>query len=153
MASASVAVDRSAPVTGPRRTSRAGGFSLVELLLVLAAIGLLASVALPSYSQYTLKSRRIEAVTAMASVQLAQDRYRSRNNGYAASFAALGLPDSGPASGHYRFTLSQAAGELDSYTLTATAYGGQARDEDCQSMSLSQDAGGLEHSPAACWSR
>ena len=133
--------------------SHARGFSLIELLIALTVIGLLASVALPSLSHYSLKSHRIEAITFMASVQLAQDKYRNHHSGYAASFATLGLPESGTDSRHYRFTLSQAQGALENYTLTATAYGSQAQDEVCRSISLSQTNTGVNHSPETCWSR
>jgi len=153
MESASVSLGSATPGQVSEPASRARGFSLLELLIALTIVGLLASVALPSFSHYSLKSRRLEAITFMAAVQLAQDKYRNRNSGYAASFAALGLPEPGTDSSHYRFTLSQAEGAIDNYTLTATAQGSQAQDEVCRSISLSQTDSGVSHRPETCWSR
>lgn len=153
METASVALGSVMSGPGSEPASRVQGFSLLELLIALTIVGLLASVALPSFSHYSLNSRRLEAITFMGSVQLAQDKYRNRNSGYAASFAALGLPESGTDSSHYRFTLSQAQGAAESYTLTATAQGSQAQDEACRSMILAQTNAGLNRSPEPCWSR
>ena len=153
MESTSGALGYAIPRHGREPASRVRGFSLIELLMGLTIIGLLASVALPTFSRYSLKSHRLEAITFMASVQLAQDKYRSYHSGYAASFAALGLPEPGTDSSHYRFTLSQTEGAVESYTLTATAQGSQAQDEDCRSISLSQTSSGVNRSPETCWSR
>jgi type IV pilus assembly protein PilE len=153
MASASVALGNAMSGPGSEPASRAQGFSLIELLIALTIVSLLASVALPSFSHYSLKSRRIEAITFMGAVQLTQDKYRNHHSGYAASFATLGLPESGTDSSHYRFTLSQAQGALESYTLTATAQGSQAQDEVCRSISLTQTNTGVNRSPETCWSR
>jgi len=69
------------------------GFTLIELMIVVAIIGILAAVAIPAYSDYIKKSRESEAVAAIADIRTAQLSYRddpgSGRGAYAASISAL----------------------------------------------------------------
>lgn len=137
-----------------RRTGTAAGFSLIELLLVLLAIGVLATLAYPSYAAQIARSRRIEAVVAIYQVQLAQERWRANRQRYAEQLADLGLTTA--LSPRYRVTIadSTAAG----YTLVASVVDART-DPACTSLSLSvQDGqtfyGSTGSAPArACWNR
>ncbi len=60
------------------------GFTLIELMIVVALVGVLASVAYPSYSEYVRKSRRAEARVALMETLQQQERYMSQNNTYLA---------------------------------------------------------------------
>ena len=77
------------------------GFTLVELMVVVAIVGILAAIAVPLYSGQIRKSRRTEALTTLQNQQLAMERYRVDH----ASFATYSLP-SGLDNGHYTFTLT-----------------------------------------------
>ncbi|MDM9225657.1 type IV pilin protein, partial [Klebsiella pneumoniae] len=63
-----------------RKQSR--GFTLIELMIVVAVIGILAAVAYPSYQEYVRKSKRAEGRTALMELLQQQERYMTQNNTY-----------------------------------------------------------------------
>lgn len=65
------------------------GFTLIELLVVVLIIGILASIAIPQYFKVVEKARVAEAMSVIASIKSAQERYLARGGNYAASFTDL----------------------------------------------------------------
>jgi prepilin-type N-terminal cleavage/methylation domain-containing protein len=67
------------------------GMTLVELLIVVAIVAVLASVALPSWNSQVQKARRADARNTLMFVQVEQEKYRADNGSYASDMSALGL--------------------------------------------------------------
>ena len=151
---------RSAPrATGLTRLAR--GFTLIEGLVTVAIAGVLSTVAFPSVEAQLLRARRTDALVALLQAQLAEERHRANNAGYA-SLPELGLRDTSSA-GHYRL---QANASGSGYELVATAVAAQARDVRCRVLRLSLVDGVLVQTSGsdattangadanrACWNR
>lgn len=60
------------------------GFTLVELMIVVAVVGILSAIAYPSYTEYVLRGRRAEARTALMDLMQQQERYYTQNGRYLA---------------------------------------------------------------------
>lgn len=102
----------------PPSAVRLRGFTLIELMIVVAVAALLLTIALPMYQDSVRKSRRSEAIAALVQLQQAQERFRANNVQYAATFAALQPP---PASATANYALTIPAASASSYSLSATA--------------------------------
>jgi type IV pilus assembly protein PilE len=130
-----------------RTGCRSAGFGLIEIVVALAIVAVLATVALPSLQEQIRRTRRADAIAAVIRVQQAQERYRASQPIYAASLGSggLGLPTSSP-SGHYLLSSSAASGaEGNSYTVQAQAQGAQADDAGCRYLVLRVDGGQIVH--------
>jgi type IV pilus assembly protein PilE len=125
--------------------ARSGGFTLTEMLCVLALAALLAAIAYPGYRHVVLKLRRSDGLAWLLHVQLAQERHRANHASYA-TLAELGLPTLSPK-GHY--ALAVAAAGPSGYQLLATAQGPQASDTPCQVLKLTVSGGDTTHSSGA----
>src|SRR5690554_8105325 len=68
-------------------TRRPHGFTLIEVMIVVAIIGILAAVALPSYREHVLRGNRAEGQAMLVAAAARQERYRAQNGAYATSVA------------------------------------------------------------------
>lgn len=118
------------------------GMTLIELMIVVAIIGIIAAIAYPNFTDYVKQSRRADAMGELMKLQMAQEEYRLRNTSYA-TIADLGFTSS---SEFYTFSVSNLGAET--YTLTATAKGAQVSDTECATMSINQND---QKSPTTCW--
>ena len=136
------------------RTPRAGGFTLVELCVVLALAGVLAALAWPSFQSQLQRSRRADAVAALLRVQPAQESHRANHGLYASRLQALvGAGAAVSAQGLYDIGLS---GGGDRYEARATARAGSvaAGDSSCAELRLQVRDGVSDFAPSArCWNR
>ena len=106
------------------------GFTLIELMIVVAIIGILAAVALPAYQQYTLKAKFTEVVLATSTVKTAVELCMQDQSGVAANCVggSNGVPDNfaaaSAASTKYLTSMSTAVGgTAATIVITATAVG------------------------------
>jgi type IV pilus assembly protein PilE len=103
----------------PRRSRRSHGFTLIELMIAVAIVGILARLAYPAYMQSVRKSHRADAKAALLDLAQREERYRSTANVY----TMTGSPDLGYPTGT---TVTQAApmpiqvGNGSFYTLEVT---------------------------------
>lgn len=126
------------------------GFTLMELLIVIAIISILASIGYSSYSGYIVEARRGEAAAALMEISQAQEKYFLDNQQYAANRGLLGI-DQYTSGGHYQITVtSTLANRLWSYQALAQpkSGGSQAGDTACANMIISSDG---RRTPTECW--
>lgn len=130
------------------------GFTLVEMLIVMVVVAILAAVALPTFNDSLRKSRRSEAMTALANLQQAQERWRGNNAAYTDDLDDLSLA-SETASGYYSIAVSSAGdGVALANGYIATAYGkdgtSQASDTQCRRLGVRLAGGQIQY--AGCGS-
>jgi type IV pilus assembly protein PilE len=143
------------------------GFTLVELMIVLAVLAVLAALAWPSFQEAVQKSRRADGMSALANLMQAQERWRANNPTYQATLADLpgGQAATSPDQ-HYDLSLVEGSVTATSYTARATARSGspQSADSRCQALQVAVNGGNITYSslasggganaaPDPCWVR
>ena len=124
--------------------SREHGVTLLELMVVIVIIGIMATVAIPSYRSYLLRAQRTDATGALLRIAAAQEKFYLQNNRYATEAERASAPPAGlgiPATehGYYQLAIDNDDTSLD-FTATATVIGGGAQDKDaaCRAFTINQ---------------
>jgi type IV pilus assembly protein PilE len=135
--------------------SKTRGVTLIELVVVIAIVGLLAAIAVPSYRQYVLRANRAEAKSAMLNIAAAQEKFYVQNNTYATNAQLSTAPPGGlgiaatTEKGYYTVSIANGA-DATSFSATATATGSQAADSHCVTFTINQ-SGAKSATSTDCW--
>ncbi len=134
---------------------KTAGFSLIELMIVVAIAAILAVIAYPSYQNKVYQSRRADAHAMLLDAAMREERFSTDNNTYTTNLTLLGYT-SNPAISPDRFysvAITAAAGGIATgFTLTATALAPQTGDTQCATITLTST--GVKGSSAGvgqCW--
>ena len=152
---------RSAPFMEDRETmnssaKKQNGFTLIEVMVVVVIIGILASIAYPSYMEVVRQTRRADAYNALMDIMARQERYFTDNNSYTDDLKNLGFAEKTYTTPDGYYLVSAAAcgtGIGTCVALTATGQKGQEKDGKegaCKTLTL--DSTDVK-TPADCWKK
>ena len=123
--------------------NRMKGVTLIELMIVIVVVAILASIAVPSYRSYVMRTHRVEAKTALLNLAAAQEKFYLSNNTYASNAQLTTAPPNGlglsatTENGWYTIVIADPANAAG-FSATATAQGAQAADTACASFTINQ---------------
>jgi len=136
------------------------GMTLIELMVVLAVVAILSTIAVGSYRQYVLRANRTDATGALLRIQVAEEKFFLQNNTYTTDvtdFPPTGLGVASPTTnGFYTLAVTGDPASTNniatSFKATATATGTQTQDTSCLTLTIT-DQGLRNSAPSTteCW--
>ena len=125
------------------------GVTLIEMLIVVAVIGVLTAIAYPSYQSHVLKGHRTQAMGDMIKIQLALEESYTQNSAYDFTIVSGGSCSfCDTDKDRYIFTITPKTAD---YIITATAQTKQENDTDCLDNKILTLNSNSKGSPERCW--
>lgn len=134
------------------RVKSSRGFTLIEIMITVAIIGILAAVALPAYQNYVLRAGRTEGQAALMDISARLEQYYLGNKTYTTDIA--GDLNTNTTTESNRYQMGVAGCPIATcYLITATAVNAQAADATCTTLTLNSSdvKGATGTDPTACW--
>jgi type IV pilus assembly protein PilE len=126
------------------------GFTLIEVMITVAIVGILASIAYPSYTDFILRSNRAEAQRELLRFANAQEQVFSDRRKYMNDMRKIGGNANPYITESKNYSISAVRNINNrTFTLKATATNGQTRDTDCLTMKINQ--AGVKLPATGCW--
>ena len=132
-----------------KRQLSAMGFTLIELVVVMAVAAILAAIAIPNYGEYVMRSHRSNAQSFISDVASRQSQFFLDRRSYAATIAALNMVPPVDVAARYNIAVAVVAGPPAGFQVSATPIGAQATDR-CGVMAVDQ-AGNRTAIADRCW--
>ena len=145
------------------KSRHAAGFTIIEIMIVIGVVALLAALAMPSYRDYILRGKLVEAHSALSDFRVRQEQFYQDNRRYDGGGLG-GCGAAAPNSKYFTFTCAPGAAPAQTYSATATGIANEGTsgfafgitDANVRTTTVTSPASGngwSAHSPNDCWVR
>jgi type IV pilus assembly protein PilE len=139
---------------GPRAARAQAGFTLIELMIVVAVVALLATIAMPAYQDYVRRGKIADALGELSTQRVRLEQYYQDNRNYGSTASACGVAM--PTANHFSYSCNWGAGGTSqSFLITATGVASAGMDgytytiDDANAQRTTRFAGATV--TANCW--
>ncbi|HSW17648.1 MAG TPA: type IV pilin protein [Ramlibacter sp.] len=123
------------------------GFTLIELMIAIAVVGILMAIAYPSYTSAQIKNRRATAQAVLMDISQRQQQYLLDNRSYSDTVAALNVSVPTGVTSYYTVTIVRGTATVPSYVATAAPIAGTSQASD-GNLTIASDG---SRTPTAKW--